>query len=826
MPSGTFDLSATLKRLAHFLPSQAPLKDFIHHNTLHGFVDLPFHQANEAAALRFGYNTYLTLRQYRSLYQEQKIAEEAIQRSIEAAHGTHAYALWRSKMLEVPYKQSFQPRIGNVRHLWKRKHWFDLDAHTHPKLFRLLGGYLDQGVAADAFPIHPDGFLASVQLLEKSTYGSIFRQSSTAQRLLQGPADIAGLLERLVGRSDYYEQYLFDQQFAHPGWSGMAHIIHVKPDHLVQRRTIALKEVVYVELLLELDALETKLGKGFTPLLINVDKPPVPLFAALKHQELFQVLALWQEAYEWTQYMPFLAAMAAPTPRHTPSVVHSQALFCIDDREGSLRRYWENILPNAETYGTAGYFGLPAYFKPGGATQLSKVCPAPMQPRHVIAEDAPHQHWEDEFIDKPSKNLLQYWVIRQSWGPGALFQLGKALFYPQPHPSSALSENHMHPGGSLQFLFQDHYWKGMPIGFTADELAERLLTVFREIGLTTFSKLVYIMGHGASSSNNPHFSAYECGACSGRTGSVNARVFALAGNHPEVRAKLAERGCLIPSDTWFIAGLHDTTRDELSFFDLDAMPESTAILHKENERAFDEIAAWNATERSRNLMSIGKHPSLSQLHQRMKQRAYSIFEPRPELNHANNLVCIVGRRELTRHVFLDRRAFLNSYNCLTDPKGELLGSILQAVTPVCGGINLEYYYSKTDNNKLGAGSKLPHNIMGLIAVTNGVDSDLRTGLPLQMIEQHIPARLLLIIEHTPEVIEALINQQQALIPWFNNAWIRAVALHPETGQWWIWNSGHMEPLALPKLHVDHHPWNNLQRITQPGPIAPFHMTLP
>jgi hypothetical protein len=137
MPNGTFDIDLTLKRLAHFLPSQAPLKDFIHHNTLHGFADLPFHQANEAAALRFGYNTYLTLSQYRGLYQQQKIAEEAIQRSIEAAHGSHAYDLWRTKMLDVPYRQSFQPRMGSVRQLWKRKHWVDLDAHTHPKLFRL-----------------------------------------------------------------------------------------------------------------------------------------------------------------------------------------------------------------------------------------------------------------------------------------------------------------------------------------------------------------------------------------------------------------------------------------------------------------------------------------------------------------------------------------------------------------------------------------------------------------------------------------------------------------------------------------------------------------
>ena len=65
---------------------------------------------------------------------------------------------------------------------------------------------------------------------------------------------------------------------------------------------------------------------------------------------------------------------------------------------------------------------------------------------------------------------------------------------------------------------------------------------------------------------------------------------------------------------------------------------------------------------------------------------------------------------------LDRRAFMNSYDYRIDPEGNFLLNILRPIPPVCGGINLEYFFSRTDNQKLGAGTKLPHNVMGLFAV--------------------------------------------------------------------------------------------------------------
>jgi hypothetical protein len=155
---------------------------------------------------------------------------------------------------------------------------------------------------------------------------------------------------------------------------------------------------------------------------------------------------------------------------------------------------------------------------------------------------------------------------------------------------------------------------------------------------------------------------------------------------------------------------------------------------------------------------------------------------------------------MSRHLFLDRRAFMNSYDPLQDPDGKALSSILMALTPVAGGINLEYYFSRTDNHRLGAGSKLPHNVMGLIGVANGADGDLRTGLPAQMVEMHEPLRLLVIVEQKPAVVEAVINMHPPTLEWYRNGWIHLVCVDPETRDMQRFNGMQFEayePVAEP-----------------------------
>ena len=80
---------------------------------------------------------------------------------------------------------------------------------------------------------------------------------------------------------------------------------------------------------------------------------------------------------------------------------------------------------------------------------------------------------------------------------------------------------------------------GLQVGFTVEEMANRVEGLLKSIGLVTnFAPIVYVVGHGATSVNNTHFAGYDCGACCGRPSSVNAKVLSFAANHEGVRQLL------------------------------------------------------------------------------------------------------------------------------------------------------------------------------------------------------------------------------------------------------------------------------------------------
>jgi uncharacterized protein len=238
--------------------------------------------------------------------------------------------------------------------------------------------------------------------------------------------------------------------------------------------------------------------------------------------------------------------------------------------------------------------------------------------------------------------------------------------------------------------------------------------------------------------------------------------------------------------------LHDTAADEVAFYDEPLVAAQNAEAHRKNKETFERALDMNAKERSRRFASIDTKADLRKVREAIRQRSVSLFEPRPELGHGTNALCFVGHRSLTKGLFLDRRAFMNSYDYRTDPDGKLLLGVIRPLPVVCGGINLEYYFSRVDNYKLGAGTKLPHNVVGLIGVANSSDGDLRPGLPLQMIEVHDPVRLVILVEHRPEVVLKTIQAEPALYEWFENEWVHLVAIHPDTGGFHYFREGKFE----------------------------------
>lgn len=781
--NSSFDEHHVLHHLKHYLPAQNPLKDFVHHNTLHAFQDRNFHTALREASAIFGYVTYLSLKEFRNRYHKKEIKNEILEHIIHKTKGNNNIDLWKDNLLHKAYDESIYARIGALRSQWKLKYALNLDKSTHSTLFRVLCSYLDQGIAMWSFPIHDKGFLSSIRELERTSFSSFF-SSKRAKILLKEKATITNLLKIVVGDERFYETYLFDQQFSHPGWSGMVATLESNPSSLLDKRSISLEELIIFELLLEIDTLDSKFGENWAPLASRIENNPIELFGKVANSEYFEVLALWQQAFEWSLYDQVLITVKQYKPEKEKKKTSFQAFFCMDDRECSFRRHIEHLDKNAVTFGTAAFFNFEFYYQPVDGKFFTKLCPAPMTPGFLIKEEhRKKKHAKDLHYHKHSHSLFFGWVISQTLGFSAALKLFLNIFKPTMTPATTASFKHLNKKSKLHIENTNVSDRDgdLQVGFTIEEMANRVEGLLKSNGLIQdFAPIVYLIGHGATSVNNTHYAGYDCGACCGRPSSVNATVACFAINHPEVRKILAARGIVIPAETQFLPGLHDTTRDEITFYQEDTLSKNNKKLHEQNCIVFEEALLHNAKERSRRFDTINTNQSLKKVHESIKRRSVSLFEPRPELNHATNAMCIVGRRSLSKHMFLDRRSFMNSYDYMVDPNGDYLAGILGAVAPVGGGINLEYYFSRVDNQKLGAGSKLPHNVMGLIGVANGIDGDLRPGLPSQMIEVHDPIRLLVIVEHFPEKVKYAITKNSATYEWFVNDWVKLVVVHPET----------------------------------------------
>lgn len=585
---------------------------------------------------------------------------------------------------------------------------------------------------------------------------------------------------------------------------------------------------------------------------------PAEQLAALSPEEARRLLAVADElsplqrgqlclqAYERHYREQVFSALAANRARPAAPVaaVTAQVVFCMDDREEGTRRHLEEIAPTVATYGAAGFFGVPMYWQGIDAAARTALCPVVVTPDNVVEEVALDEtsavavnhakrremrlHWRERLYQQTRRSVLLAPLFTALAGLPALFALLATTLAPAAFGQTARRWREQFEGklaSKLALNAADDAPMARPgqprHGFATAEQVDRVEDFLRSIGLAQdFAPLVLMFGHGSGSQNNPHQSAYDCGACSGRHGGPNARVFAAMANRPEVRASLAERGLRIPESCWFIAAEHNTCDDAIEWYDLSEVPASfqeklDVLLHQ-----VSEACRAHAVERCRRLASAPLGMSPWQAFRHVQGRLHDISQARPELGHATNAVALVGRRAMSQGVFFDRRAFLISYDPLADAAGDILERLLLAVGPVGAGINLEYYFSTVDNQRFGCGSKITHNITGLFGVMEGADSDLRTGLPWQMVEIHEPMRLLLVVEQTTEVLTRILGDQPALQELINNAWLIFAAQHPLTGAiseycprrgWLPWSGG--TPLPQVARSQD---WFAGER----GPLAP------
>jgi uncharacterized protein YbcC (UPF0753/DUF2309 family) len=767
-------------------------------------------------------------------------------------HGLFAACLALVEPERQPAQRPARPRDGLLPLTG-----VDLDEVTHPLLIRLAGAFLDQGIAYWPMPNRQDGFLHSVrdvlgpdwalypEYLER--LGHEFRWQ--AEQSMDAEAVIIAALDRMGVRDVDWESVLQSELLALPGWPGLIRQLELKPelaphvelpcslmDFLAVRLTLGLVAAAGVLKEKGLSALalsqwhaqtegappslnqrrasaanlwDAIVRLGFTERELTSWNPVLQrrLLNEIKDFDSLERRRLLHLAYEFRHERDILEPLALHRKNHPPVMAAQRpcadVFCCLDEREESLRRHLEEVMPGIRTHGIAGFFGIAMEYAGIDDAHGVPLCPVVVTPRHSVREHpiAEHTSVYKQRIGRrrtlaglarnifiASRTLFRGWVSTAALGPLALVPLVTRVLSPLsygrferavlksliPRPATQVAFTRTQagnmPGGLLQ-------------GFTLQEMLDRVAGTLGNAGLRGgFARLVFVLGHGSTSLNNPHESAHDCGACGGRRGGPSGRTFAAMANDPDVRNGLHARGVEISPDVWFIGGYHDTCNAEIVLLELDRLPESHRAEFATLRAAFDTARARDAEERARRFEAASSHGGPAQALRHVQDRADQLGEPRPEYGHATNAVCIVGRRELTRGLFLDRRAFLVSYDAAQDPQDASLAGLLGAVIPVCAGISLEYYFSYVDNERYGCGTKLPHNITGLVGVMNGSGSDLRTGLPWQMVEVHEPVRILFVLETTPQRLMKVIAANPELTEFQENRWIRLATIDPDTGE--------------------------------------------
>ncbi|WP_198373352.1 putative inorganic carbon transporter subunit DabA, partial [Roseomonas rosulenta] len=270
--------------------------------------------------------------------------------------------------------------------------------------------------------------------------------------------------------------------------------------------------------------------------------------------------AILQAAVEHAAQREILASVV-PTSAAAPARPALQAAFCIDVRSEVLRRALESLDPGIRTQGFAGFFGLPVAHRPFASDVVENRLPVLLRPGLRSCDAVPG--------DAAAERARIAARAKRAWGRFSQAAVSSFAFVESAgllHGLTLLRDS-FGLGRAGRGGTTPRFEPSLPIE-TRIATAEAVL---RAMSLTEgFAPLVLLLGHGARVANNPHASALQCGACGGHQGDVSARLLAALLNEPEVRQGLAARGIAIPEDTLFLAGLHDTTSDEVAIFAGDA----------------------------------------------------------------------------------------------------------------------------------------------------------------------------------------------------------------------------------------------------------------
>ncbi len=760
------------------IPPLWPLSRFVAVNPFVGFSETDFLSAASLLKKRTGTALAMPLSFYAERYRSGLITQEDLEKAAIEMLGENSSARSTIDALISRSERSESKEISTSTVALDLENGSKWESFITQEVSKWATAYFDKGETAWSFPWKNTSlFPAWKEAAAIDLNPEIAGVTGWQKYVRHLPGDPMEAIEEAVSKLSIPEEKLVDFFYtlliSINGWAGHLQFLAHEKKLLGEKP----------EMLSDLLAIRAAYEVAFQP--TQFFSNPLDETSELPHQ------LLWQRAHEWAMQRRLFKKLSSQSTAAAKGGVAAelasssflqtqnkaplfQAAFCIDVRSEVYRRSLESVAPEAQTIGFAGFFGFPIEFTRAGEKSGAPQCPVLLAPAAAVSECCAQGELRMIGVRKKIFRLWKFFkssavssfVFVEIAGLGFFFTLLKALFHLPRTSSVATSCGDL----NLEAISMK----------TQIALAEGAL---RHMGLAKIplSKLVLLCGHGSTTENNPYASSLDCGACGGHSGEANARTAVAVLNNPEVRTALRKKDILIPEETYFIAGLHNTMTDIVTLFNKEEVCESHKKALEELSHYLAQATLLAQQERAISLGLDSKNPNLLML---LQNKSHDWSQVMPEWGLAGNYAFIAAPRARTRGTDLEGRVFLHDYSYLQDQEEATLGLILSAPVVVASWINLQYFASTVDNKRFGSGDKTIHNVAGLLGVLEGNEGDIRTGLPLQSVYdgkkwRHEPLRLHVCIEAPKEAIDRVLERHPAVADLVSHHWIYLFAISEE-----------------------------------------------
>lgn len=795
-----------------------PLKHFVASNPYLGVLDRPLVEAQRLLSHTGGGRVAMP----RAFYAEQLRTGRMLDR-----HVTAALELVRARTRNLEWAQRALPSradqlrervratlahdavepqlLPTVASVLTARGDTDWDAFVVERISQWAGSYFDAGQASWRSPwrdLPPYGAWRAESSLDRSAELAGIPGFRRVVRSLPGVADeaVTACVARLGLRTASLAPYFHRLLMTIPGWAGYARYLEWEGARFGDGDE-SLLDLLAVRMAWEValldgsgdrglhaawaaarDAMEAAQGE-------DASAHDVELLTDHVLHEAFELA--WQEGFV-RQFTPramddWAGAITAAPAASRPAV---QAVFCIDVRSEPYRRALESVSRGTATLGFAGFFGVPLSYQPLGEEHGSARCPVLLAPTCTVTEvvaNAPRvatdlaaahvaaTRREARGWRAFARGAVSSFGYVEAMGLGQLVPLVRDAF--GLRRSKAPTD-----AGSRRPILTPQAGAHGATGIEPAHRAQLAEGILKGMSLRDgFARLVVLVGHGATSENNPHATGLDCGACGGHAGDANARVAAALLNDADVRIALLDRGIRIPRDTHFLPALHDTTTDHVRLYDVDRAPATHAADIEALRTSLEEASRRCRMARAASLGLAADGATPGEVTRAVEARSRDWSQVRPEWGLAGCASFIAAPRHRTASLDLGGRAFLHSYDWTQDDGFGVLELIMTAPMVVASWINLQYFGSTTDPQLFGSGNKVLHNVVGTLGVVEGNGGDLRSGLPMQSLHDgerlvHEPLRLNVVIEAPIEAMTAIIERHASVRTLVDHRWIHLWAM--------------------------------------------------